>query len=88
MLQGGLFASPHTDENDVQTISHKCSVFPLKEYSRHLAADVSTTPPGGGKKHRKPSSSGSGGGGDVFYLAGSYDPTLMSVSFQPGVLKQ
>ena len=28
----GLFASSHSDENDVQTISHKCHLLELKEY--------------------------------------------------------
>lgn len=74
-LQGGLFQSPHTDENDVQTISHKCTVLPLKEYLRQ------TTPDSPMKRRGKYS-------GDSFYLAGSYDPSLMSVTFQPGVLKQ
>jgi len=34
-LQGGLFQSPHTDENSVLTISHKCYVLPVKEYQRY-----------------------------------------------------
>ncbi|XP_044760719.1 protein winged eye isoform X2 [Coccinella septempunctata] len=29
---GGVFESLHFDENDVQTISHKCRVVPLQEY--------------------------------------------------------
>ena len=33
-VQGGLFQSPHTDENSVHTISHKCEVVPIKEYQR------------------------------------------------------
>ena len=74
-LQGGLFQSPHTDENDVQTISHKCSVLPMKEYSRMMMNDPA--------KRRKLQSSG-----DSYYLAGSYDPTSCAVSFQTGVIKQ
>ena len=75
MFQGGLFQSPHTDENDVQTISHKCSVLPMKEYSRMMMNDPA--------KRRKtyPLS-------DTYYLAGSYDPTSCAVTFQTGVLKQ
>ncbi|TRY68610.1 hypothetical protein TCAL_03225 [Tigriopus californicus] len=73
-VPGGLFQSPHTDENDVQTISHKCQVLPLREYSRVLISDP--------VKRRKLFSNS-----DTYYLAGSYDPTNMSVNFQSGVLK-
>lgn len=73
-VPGGLFQSPHTDENDVQTISHKCSVLPLKEYSRLMISDPA--------KRKKIYSSS-----DTYYLAGSYDPTAMTVNFQPGVLR-
>ena len=83
--QGGLFSSPHTDENDVQTIVHKCNVLPLKEYLR-LGHGNS-----GGKKRK--SSGGAtattvgGSPDDSYYLAGSYDPSLMSINFQTGVSK-
>ena len=73
-VPGGLFQSPHTDENDVQTISHKCSVLPLKEYSKMMISDP--------VKRKKIYTSS-----DTYYLAGSYDPTAMSVNFQPGVLR-
>ena len=76
-LQGGLFQSPHTDENDVQTISHKCSVIPMKEYSRMMMVNDPV-------KRRKMY----GLQGDAYYLAGSYDPTSCAVSFQTGVTKQ
>lgn len=72
-VPGGLFQSPHTDENDVQTISHKCSVLPLKEYSKMMISDP--------VKRKKIFTSS-----DTYYLAGSYDPTTMTVTkFQPGV---
>ncbi len=70
IFQGALFESPHTDENDVQTISHRCKVLPMKEYSRLM-----------GSSSKKPPK-------DTYYLAGYYDPSNMTVSFQPGVLKQ
>ena len=73
-VPGGLFQSPHTDENDVQTISHKCSVLPLKEYSKMMISDP--------VKRKKIYTSS-----DTYYLAGSYDPTAMTVNFQPGVLR-
>lgn len=34
VLQGALFQSPHFDENDVQTISHKCEVLSWSEYQQ------------------------------------------------------
>ena len=79
IFQGGLLQSPHTDENDVQTISHKCSVLPLKEFVKQSSP---------AKRQKRPSGSQPSITADTFYLAGSYDPTLMSVNFQSGVLKQ
>ena len=34
-----MFQSPHTDENSVHTISHKCEVLPIKEFTRLSAAE-------------------------------------------------
>uniref|UniRef100_A0A8B9KI35 BAH domain and coiled-coil containing 1b n=1 Tax=Astyanax mexicanus TaxID=7994 RepID=A0A8B9KI35_ASTMX len=56
-----LYQSCHEDENDVQTISHKCQVVSRAEYE-HLS------------HMRKPSSSSSSSQ-DLYYLAGTYDPT-------------
>ncbi|KAJ8345880.1 hypothetical protein SKAU_G00300730 [Synaphobranchus kaupii] len=53
-----LYQSCHEDENDVQTISHRCQVVSREEYER-LSHD---------RKH-------SGAGQDLYYLAGTYDPT-------------
>lgn len=41
--KGALFDSPHRDQNDVQTISHKCEVLPWDEYRaiRGLRSDES-----------------------------------------------
>ncbi|XP_077086774.1 BAH and coiled-coil domain-containing protein 1 isoform X3 [Siphateles boraxobius] len=53
-----LYQSCHEDENDVQTISHKCQVVTREEYerlTRNRRAD--------GSFH------------DLYYLAGTYDPT-------------
>lgn len=36
MFKGALFRSDHEDENDVQTISHKCDVIPYAEYRRRV----------------------------------------------------
>ena len=86
--QGGLFSSPHTDENDVQTIVHKCNVLPLKEYLR-----LGHGSPGGKKRKSSGGAAATAGGvvsgspDDSYYLAGSYDPSLMSINFQTGVSK-
>ncbi|XP_067286799.1 BAH and coiled-coil domain-containing protein 1 isoform X2 [Pseudorasbora parva] len=53
-----LYQSSHEDENDVQTISHKCQVVSRAEYERL-------------SRIRKPNSNGQ----DLYYLAGTYDPT-------------
>lgn len=56
--QNALYQSCHEDENDVQTISHKCQVVSRKEYE-HLS------------RNKKPGSNLQ----DLYYLAGTYDPT-------------
>jgi len=35
-VQGALFRSDHEDENDVQTISHKCDVISYADYRRRV----------------------------------------------------
>ncbi|KAK6643336.1 hypothetical protein RUM43_004841 [Polyplax serrata] len=69
---GGLFESPHVDENDVQTISHKCEVLPLKEYTAKL----------GNSPHRYETIYDNN---DIYYLAGYYDPTNTTLKMEPGV---
>lgn len=54
--KNALYQSSHEDENDVQTISHRCQVVNRAEYD-HLM------------RERKP------GANDLFYLAGTYEPT-------------
>ncbi|XP_052126700.1 trinucleotide repeat-containing gene 18 protein isoform X2 [Frankliniella occidentalis] len=67
---GGLFQSDHADDNDVQTISHRCEVLPLSEYEKkvnhHTAHLV----------HLQ----------DVYYLAGSYDPKNIQIKLEKGVV--
>uniref|UniRef100_A0A673KAG9 BAH domain and coiled-coil containing 1a n=1 Tax=Sinocyclocheilus rhinocerous TaxID=307959 RepID=A0A673KAG9_9TELE len=53
-----LYQSCHDDENNVQTISHKCQVVTLEEYERLT-------------RNRK----SDGSYHDLYYLAGTYDPT-------------
>uniref|UniRef100_H3D5Q5 BAH domain and coiled-coil containing 1 n=1 Tax=Tetraodon nigroviridis TaxID=99883 RepID=H3D5Q5_TETNG len=56
--KNALYQSSHEDENDVQTISHRCQVVSKAEYD-HLTHE------------RKPGNSLN----DLFYLAGTYEPT-------------
>lgn len=53
-----LYQSCHEDENDVQTISHKCQVVSREEYERVTRGQRPSGPPQ-----------------DLYYLAGTYDPT-------------
>ncbi|XP_071545218.1 protein winged eye-like [Panulirus ornatus] len=69
--KGGLFKSPHTDENDVQTISHKCDVVPYSEYRFKLKELEEKY--NDGENH------------ELFYLAGSYNPTTGHIIMEPGV---
>ncbi|XP_053367819.1 BAH and coiled-coil domain-containing protein 1 isoform X2 [Clarias gariepinus] len=63
-----LYQSCHEDENDVQTISHKCQVVSRAEYE-HLS------------RLRKPNSNSQ----DLYYLAGTYDPTSGQLVTAEGV---
>ncbi len=56
-----LYQSPHVDENDVQTISHKCEVLSVADFKLYQS----------GKKPKFIQCDDS----DVYYLAGTYDPT-------------
>ncbi|XP_058130076.1 protein winged eye [Anopheles ziemanni] len=69
---GALFQSPHEDENDVQTISHKCEVLALREYTAKFGADP--------KQY-----SSIYDNNDTYYLAGYYDPTVMTIKMQPEI---
>ncbi|XP_050958308.1 BAH and coiled-coil domain-containing protein 1 isoform X1 [Labeo rohita] len=53
-----LYQSCHEDENNVQTISHKCQVVTREEYER-----LTRNKKADGSYH------------DLYYLAGTYDPT-------------
>lgn len=70
--KGALFQSPHTDENDVQTISHKCDVIALSDYRIKRREQ---------EKRYGPNCENY----DIYYLAGSYDPTTGHITMEPGV---
>ena len=38
--QGGLFSSSHYDENDIQTISHKCQVLKYSDFTNLVSSEV------------------------------------------------
>ncbi|XP_059472536.1 protein winged eye-like isoform X2 [Neocloeon triangulifer] len=69
---GALFQSPHADENDVQTISHKCEVIPLADYTKRL-----------GKEPARYATIYDNN--DIYYLAGHYDPSAGVLTMEPGV---
>jgi len=70
-IPGALFESSHYDENDVQTISHKCEVVEHAELEERRArgarAEVEEE--------------------QVYYLAGQYDPVVGSIVFSPTLFK-
>lgn len=61
-----MYQSPHVDENDVQTISHKCYVLSYTEYRARRA-------------HLHEDNSG------IYYLAGTYEPTIGMITFEADV---
>ncbi len=78
-----MFESNHADENDVQTISHCCSVTSLDEYRSTLGSNKPDVNLNLGVDETVTSTNY-----DNFYLAGFYDPTSGHLSFEPGVLDQ
>ncbi|KAJ8319255.1 hypothetical protein KUTeg_004346 [Tegillarca granosa] len=72
--EGALFQSPHIDENDVQTISHKCDVLSFTEYKkRHL-------------EERRRGEHKTVDDSDIYYLAGTYEPTIGLLKFQDDIM--
>ncbi|XP_061561824.1 BAH and coiled-coil domain-containing protein 1 isoform X1 [Phycodurus eques] len=56
--KNALYQSSHEDENDVQTISHRCQVVSRAEYDHMI------------REHKSGATAN-----DLFYLAGTYEPT-------------
>ncbi|KAB1266166.1 BAH and coiled-coil domain-containing protein 1 [Camelus dromedarius] len=65
--KNALYQSCHEDENDVQTISHKCQVVGREQYEQ-----MTRSP---GHQDRR----------DLYYLAGTYDPTTGRLVTADGV---
>jgi len=68
---GGLFESSHEDENDVQTISHKCEVISLDNYIKRFYADP--------KKYSIYNND------DVYYYVGFYDPVTHQIKIDSNI---
>ena len=65
--QNALYQSCHEDENDVQTISHKCQVVGREQYEQMTRS----------RKYQDRR--------DLYYLAGTYDPTTGRLVTADGV---
>ena len=74
-FQGALFESNHYDENDVQTISHRCDVQSFKKMKESEANQKQID-------HEQDDESN-----DKYYLAGTHNAIEKTVHFAPGVLK-
>ncbi|XP_002738509.1 uncharacterized protein LOC100369237 [Saccoglossus kowalevskii] len=66
-----LYQSPHVDENDVQTISHRCEVLSFEDYQERT---VTTNGNSTTTTSTKDKSKSNVDNDDVYYLAGTYDP--------------
>ncbi|XP_051569961.1 trinucleotide repeat-containing gene 18 protein-like isoform X2 [Myxocyprinus asiaticus] len=66
-MERALYQSSHIDENDVQTISHKCLVVSLEQYEQMIKT----------KKYQDSE--------DLYYLAGTYEPTTGMIFNTDGV---
>lgn len=69
-VKGALYQSPHTDENDVQTISHKCELLSFNAYQLYKLQQARM---------------GLDTDDDVYYLAGTYEPTVGMIKFENDV---
>lgn len=68
--QGALFESRHYDENDIQTISHKCSVLRWLDYQEETST-----------KQNSPADPKS----RIYYFGGDYDPLSGKIHLAAGV---
>ncbi|XP_037810278.1 protein winged eye isoform X2 [Lucilia sericata] len=69
---GALFESPHEDENDVQTISHRCEVLQFGRYYNKFGSDS--------KQYQSIYDNN-----DTYYLAGYYNPRLQVLKLQDNI---
>lgn len=69
---GGLFRSPHLDNNDVQTISHRCEVLPFTKFHEKAEANPGFVD-SVYENH------------ETYYLAGHYEPAAAKLDLEPEV---
>ncbi|CAH1391515.1 unnamed protein product, partial [Nezara viridula] len=69
---GGLFQSPHLDNNDVQTISHRCEVLPFTKF-HEKAEKIPGFVDSVYENH------------ETYYLAGHYEPAAAKLDLEPEV---
>ena len=74
-VQGALYKSSHEDENDVQTISHRCHVYSFTKWKRWRKETIDTARANGTEANLKA----------VYYLAGMYEPTMGLIKIEPDV---
>ena len=67
-----MFESSHYDENDIQTISHKCHVLDYKTFVAKMNQDTTRE-------------SYMNDNNDLYYLAGTYDPVIGTLTFHDGI---
>jgi hypothetical protein len=72
-MPGALFESSHFDENDIQTISHRCEVLAFSAYAKKIESDPSRL-----KAIYE--------NNDLYYLAGQHDPIEGTIQFENEVL--
>lgn len=78
IFQGALFESNHYDENDVQTISHRCDVLSLDKFKIGSANQKQGLAAAAADPEEDSN--------DKYYLAGSHNAVEKTVQFSPGVL--
>uniref|UniRef100_A0A1B6E3E0 BAH domain-containing protein n=2 Tax=Clastoptera arizonana TaxID=38151 RepID=A0A1B6E3E0_9HEMI len=71
-LPNGVFKSNHTDDNDIQTISHKCEVVPLEEYRNRLSLEPDRL-------------ASFEDYNDLYYMAGFYNEVARKIFYEPDV---
>lgn len=71
LLKGALFESiSHFDENEVQTIAHKCEVLPFEMFMERMSSEP----------HRLTTIYDNN---EIYYLAGDYNPSNRIVNYKP-----
>ena len=93
--QGALFESEHFDNNDVQTISHKCLVLPYRKYVEEKKRQARPEEGGEGETSTPSPSATAVAAVDteetdddptnIYYFSGLYDPLSGQISIDEEV---